>query len=201
MTMQQITRRQVLIGVGGAGALGALAPTAALAGDNGRGKLVRWDLVQVAGGVVLIGGTDDGLDSATSDVVHLTGSGQAEPATGEAAGGGTFLHQHSDETEVAHGVYVVTGFNSFQNAGGNLAPTGLADGIGEIGETAAGKLSLKVHLVASSGKSLDGVLTVNCNLPGAGFKIEEGITLSVGPFHFTQAGGFTVFHVLRGDEN
>ncbi len=202
MTMPQITRRQVLIGAGAAGALGALAPTAALAGDNGRGKLVRWDLVQVVGGVVLVGGTNDSRDSATKDVVHLTGSGQAEPATGEAAGGGTFVHQHSDGTEFAHGVYLVTGFNSFRNAGGSLALVpGLKDGVGEIGETTAGILSLKVRLVPSSGDSHDGVLTVDCNLPSAGFPIEEGITLSVGPFHFTQHGGFTVFHVLRGDEN
>ncbi len=201
MATPRLTRRQVLIGAGAAGALGALAPTGALAADNGRGKLVRWDLVQVVPpGVVLAGGTDGGRDSATKDVVHLTGSGQAEPAKREAAGGGTFIHQHNDGTEVAHGVYWVTGFKSFQNAGGSLAGTGLKDGIGEIGETTAGILSLKVHLVPSSGASLDGVLTVNCALPPVS-SIEEGITLSVGPFRFTQHGGFTLFHVLRGDES
>ena len=201
MATPRLTRRQVLIGAGAAGALGALAPTAALAVDNGRGKLIRWDLVQVVQGVVLAGGTDDGQDSAIKDVVHLTGSGQAEPATREAAGGGTFVHQHSNGTAVAHGVYLVTGFNSFQNAGGSLAGAGLKDGIGEIGETTAGILSLNVHLVPSSGTSLDGVLTVNCNLPPGFPAIKEGITLSVGPFHFTQHGGATLFHVLRGDEN
>ncbi len=108
MATPRLTRRQVLIGAGAAGALGALAPTAALAEDNGRGKLIRWDLVQVVpGGVVLAGGTNDGQDSATKDLVHLTGSGQAEPAKREAAGGGTFVHQHSDGTEFAHGVYWV----------------------------------------------------------------------------------------------
>ena len=202
MATRRLTRRQVLIGAGAAGALGALAPTAALAVDNGRGKLIRWDLVQVGpSGVVLAGGTDDGQDSATKDVIHLTGSGQAEPAAREAAGGGTFVHQHSNGTMVAHGVYLVTGFNSFQNAGGSLAGVpGLKDGIGEIGETTAGVLSLNVHLVPSSGASLNGVLAVNCALPPVS-SIEEGITLSVGPFNFKQHGGFTLFHVLRGDEN
>ncbi len=52
----RITRRQVLIGAGAVGALGALAPAAALAGDKGKGKLVRWDLVQIVSGVVLAGG-------------------------------------------------------------------------------------------------------------------------------------------------
>ncbi len=33
-------------------------------------------------------------------------------------------------------------------------------------------------------------------LPGVEFKIEEGVNLSVGPFNFQKAGGFTLFHVL-----
>src|SRR5260370_41860572 len=97
MAETRITRRQVLVGAGAIGALGALAPTGALADDEGKGKLVRWDLVQIVSGEVLAGGTDTGQD-ATKDVVHLTGSGQAEPARREAAGGGTFVHQHGDGT-------------------------------------------------------------------------------------------------------
>ncbi len=201
MAEPQITRRQVLIGAGAVGALGALAPTAALAGDEGKGKLVRWDLVQIVSGVVLAGGTDDGRDSATGDVVHLTGSGQAEPARREAAGGGTFVHQHSDGTEFAHGVYVVTGFKAFENAGGTLVGTPLTDGIGELDETTGGILWLNVRAIPSSGPAHDAVLSVNCALPGSRPGIEEGITLSVGPFNFTQHGGATVFHVLRGDGN
>src|SRR5260370_7281180 len=97
-----VTRRQVLDGAGAIGALGALAPTAALADDEGKGKLVRWDLVQIVSGVVLAGGTDAGQDSETKDVVHLTGSGQAEPARREAAGGGTFVHHHAPRTPAPH---------------------------------------------------------------------------------------------------
>jgi hypothetical protein len=199
MAETRITRRQALVGAGAIGALGALAPTAALADDEGKGKLVRWDLVQIVSGVVLAGGTDTGQDSATKDVVHLTGSGQAEPARREAAGGGTFVHQHGDGTAVAHGVYVVTGFKAFDNAGGTLVGTGLKDGIGELDETTGGILSLHVHLVPSSGPAHDGVLSVNCTLPGSRPGIGEGITLSVGPLNFTEHGGATLFHVLRGD--
>src|SRR5260370_34098135 len=96
MAETRITRRQVLVGAGAIGALGDLAPTAALADDEGKGKLVRWDLVQIVSGVVLAGGTDTGQDSATKDVVHLTGSGQAEPARRGGAWGGTLCHPPGD---------------------------------------------------------------------------------------------------------
>jgi hypothetical protein len=110
-----------------------------------------------------------------------------------------FVHQHSNGTAFAHGVYVVTGFRAFENAGGTLVGTGLTDGIGELDETTGGILWLKVHLVPSSGPAHDGVLSVNCALPGGRPGIEEGITLAVGTLTFTQHGGATLFHVVRGD--
>ncbi len=206
MTMPQVTRRQVLIGAGAVGVLGALAPTAALAEDNGGGKLVRWDLPQFAGpggSLIFAGGTDEGRDSSSGDLVRLTGSGQAEPGEHEAAGGGTFVHLASDgTTERAHGFYLVTGFNSFRKPGGTLAGIPLTDGIGELGDTSGGILSLKVHLFASSGAQAEGVLTVDCSLPSGRPGIVEGITLSVPAFNlnFTQHGGATLFHVLNGGE-
>jgi hypothetical protein len=195
-----MTRRQVLIGAGAAGVVASLAPTAALADDQGKGKLVRWDLVQIVEGVVLAGGTDTGLDSGSRLMVRLTGSGQAEPARRQAAGGGTFALLKLDGTELLHGVYFVTGFDAFRNAGGTLVGAGLTDGIGELEETTGGSLSLKVHLVATSGRRADFVLTVHCNLPGSSPEI-EGITLVGGPRSFTQHGGATLFHVVRGDEH
>ncbi len=218
----------MLIGAGAAAVAGSVAPPAVLADvsdGNSKVKLLRWDLIQIANGVVLAGGIDFGLDivlvpagqpDGTGDTVQLTGSGQAEPAKGEAAGGGTWLLGTPEAEGVEGGVYTVTGFNSFTNAGGTLAGVGLTDGIGEIEETTAGILSLNVHLFSGRGGGMgppplptpvDGVLTVNCALPGASFPIEEGITLSVGSLKFVQPSrfgggttGFTLFHVLRGKE-
>jgi hypothetical protein len=194
----------MLIGAGAAAVVGSVTPTAALANASegtGKAKLVRWDLIQILGGVVVGGGTDDGLDVASGNTIEMTGSGQAEPAKGEAAGGGTFL------VPGAGGVYTVTGFKSFTSAGGTLAGAGLTDGIGEIEETSGGVLSLNVHLVSLRGGGMgppvlpgvvDGVLTVNCSLPGSAPGIDEGITLAVASLKFVQSGGNTLFHALRG---
>ncbi len=194
----RISRRRIL-GAGAAGTLGVLlAPQAALAkGKSEEVELLRWDLVQIVQGVVLAGGTDVARDAASKDTISLTGSGQAEPEEHEAAGGGTFVHKHENGSEVAHGVYFVTGFNSFRNGGGTLVGAGATDGIGEIDETSSGILSLNVRLRPSGGGSLDAVLTVNCDLPGATFAIEEGVTLTVGTLHFVQKEGATLFHVLE----
>jgi hypothetical protein len=137
-------------------------------------------------------------DATTGDVVTLTGTGQIEPKKGTAAGGGTFVHNHANATEVAHGVYIITGFVSFTPAGGSLAGIGLTDGIGDINRTIGGLIALQVQLRPSGGSPLAGVLHVDCDVPGVEFHIEEGVNLTVGSFHFEKAGGFTDFHVLRG---
>ena len=161
-----------------------------------KGHDVRWDLIQFVQNTA-IAGTNVGRDTASGDTVSLTGSGDAEPAEKVAAGGGTFVHRHANGTEVLHGVYVVTGFMDWQPAGGTLAGLGLTDGIGHIDETSGGILTLAVRLFPSGGGHEDGVLIVNCNLPGVAFDIEEGIGLDIGGFHFVQAGGFTLFHVQK----
>ena len=168
------------------------------------GNAVRWDLVQIVQGTVLAGGTDAGQDAASQDTVSLTGSGSADPDERDATGGGLFVHKHANGTEVAHGVYVVTGFVSWRPAGGSLAPAGVADGIGHLSETRAGILRMTVRLFpagALPGTHADGILTVDCALPGATFAIKEGITFAIGTFHFTQHGGATLFHIQHDGED
>src|SRR6266851_4543027 len=190
-----ITRRR-LVGIGAVGALGVLlAPEAVLADGENREEveLLRWDLVQIVQGVVLAGGIDVARDAASGDLISLTGSGGARPEKhkGKGTGGGTFVHKHANGSEVAHGVYVVTGFNSFVNAGGSLVGTGLTDGIDNLNKTTGGVLSLRVHLMATSGLTADGVLEVNCDLPGSK-PITEGVRLSVLTFRFVQQSGATL---------
>ncbi len=198
----RISRRRLVV-VGAVGTIGVLlAPEAVLANGDDRleVELLRWDLIQIVQGVVLAGGTDVARDAATGDTVSLTGSGEARPEKHKATGGGTFVHRHANGTEVAHGVYVVTGFKSFVNGGGSLVGTGLIDGIDELKKTTGGVLSLNVHLQATSGASADGVLEVHCALPG-GKPDTEGVRLSIGPLKFVQVeeGGFTLFHVLENE--
>jgi hypothetical protein len=199
MDDRKLSRRQLLKAAGALGvAAAALDPIKAFADDE-EVELLRWDLVDITQGVVLSGGRDKAKDAASGDEVTLTGSGQVEPKKERATGGGTFVVKHANGTVALHGVYTVTGFESFKAAGGSLASTGLIDGIGTLKQTMGGLLRMKVKLVASDGTSHPGVLGVDCGLPGVEFPIEEGVTLTTGPRKFTKAGGVTLFHVLRGE--
>jgi hypothetical protein len=160
------------------------------------GHQVRFDLVHAVQNTVLAGGENVGRDPANGDTVRLTGSGEFKDASMEAAGGGTFVHKKANGTEVAHGVWVVTGFVSWTPAGGFL-PSPLTDGIGEVSQASAGIVTLHVELKPSSGGKVPGTLSVNCALPGAAFLIEEGITLNVGSSVFDQLSGLTLFHILQ----
>jgi hypothetical protein len=179
-------------------ALGILVTvTSASGGLSGqrRGHIVRWDFAQVIQGTGLAGGTDVGLDAVSGDTMSLTGSGHAKPARHRAFGGGTFVHEHADGSEVAHGVYVVTGFVSWQSLAGTFpAPM---DGIGNIRQAHAGVLVLDVRFFPEGGSPVDGVLTINCHFPDTPADIEEGFELAIGSFNFTPAGGLTLFHVFK----
>lgn len=193
-----VSRRKILA-AGAAGAVGiALNPSAVFADDGEEVSLLRWDLVQIIQGTVLTGGSVRATDVATGDVLMLTGSGEARPDDGTAAGGGTFVHQHANGSPVAQGVYVVTAFKSFKDGHGSLVPTGLQDGIGHINQSDSGILKLGINVFPASGGSIEATLGVECALPGDTSGAVEGITLDVLTFHFRQVheGGFTVFHVL-----
>ncbi len=200
MDERRISRRQVLIGAGALGALTPLLGPAAARADD-QGGLLRWDLVSIVTTVsppeVVAGGTDVGK-AANGDTISLTGSGQASLDKATAAGGGTFVHKTSRGRVIASGVYVVTGFISFENRGGSLAGVGPVDGIGEIEATTGGVLKLNVHATTTTGVTADAILEVHCHLPGSSGPNDEGIVLTVTSFGitFTQNGGATLFHIL-----
>ncbi len=172
----------------------ATIPAIALAQPRALGHTVRWDLVQITQGTALAGGADVAEDAASGDTFTLTGSGEAEPAEGDATGGGTIVHHFANGRPDSSGVYVVTGFHSWQPGGGQLP---IADGIGHVSETSAGVLRMAIRIFRASGGFSDATLTVNCHLPGATVDVEEGIELSVGAFNAKQNGGFTLFHVQK----
>ncbi len=183
--------------------------------ENGgqHNRFVRWDLVLIANGVAVAGGTDVSTDAGTKDTIALTGSGHAEPRESEAAGGGTFVHKDADGTVVAKGAYVVTGFVSWQRLpGGNFAKTGLVDGIGngagsseDEGEPSSGILTNSVRFIPDgAAPSVDGVVSVHCNLPDTIGGDFEGVTVDVAGLSFAPAAnadpnahGVTLFHRLR----
>jgi hypothetical protein len=195
-----VSRRQVLKGAGGFGVLGALGIPTTVFADDEEVELLRWDLVRFPQGLVLSGGENTATDAASGDVLTLTGSGEAAPKMRTATGGGTYVHMHSGSV-FSRGVYRVTGFQSFTPAGGSLAPTGLADGIGTLAQTMGGLLVMNIVATAApqfGGGSLPAVLGVDCELPGVEFAIHEGVHIDVLTYHFKQSGGFTLLHVLQG---
>ena len=94
---------------------------------------------------------------------------------------------------MAHGIYYLTHFVDWRPAGGSLLPLPVIDGIGVGKETTSGILTVWVTLVPVTGPTASALLKVHCALPGAKFPIEEGVSLEVGPFHFMQDGGLTLF--------
>lgn len=180
--------------------MGATGATGSPRDSDRRGKIVRWDLAQIIDGVVLPGGTDV---SAASDgaTIALTGSGHAEPRKHRAFGGGTFVHSDAAGTEIAHGVYYVTGFVSWERLRGGSIVGLLTDGIGPIKKATSGILTLNVHLVAAGGApEFDGQLTIYCHLPGTIRDVPEGIALAIPDAGLTfdeQVSGLTIFHLLR----
>ncbi len=197
----KISRRR-FVAAGAMGTLGALLAPETVFADENQPQLIRWDLVSIADGVILPGGTDLGI-AGNGDTVKVTGSGDAKPAEETATGGGTFEHRNKHGVLVASGVYFVTKFNSFTKPGGTLVGAGLTDGIGTLDHTTGGELSMTVHGILDAppaliGTTADAVLGIHCNLTGDP-TIKEGITLSVPALNITflQDTGATLFHVLE----
>jgi len=166
----------------------------AVAEPRALGHTVRWDLVRVQLGTALAGGAAAARDAATGDTFTLTGSGDAEPAEGDAAGGGTIVHHFAATNVDATAVYVVTGLISWEPGGGSPA---LADGIGHSAEASAGILVMTIRIFRTAGGFSDATLTVNCHLPGATIDVPEGIELRVGRFDAVPNAGVTLFHVQK----
>ena len=181
-----------------AGLAVVLALPAAASGGKALGHTLRFDIVQFDQATVLTGGTALSRDAATGDTVRLTASGQAKPGQGDAAGGGTFVHRHSNGVLVARGVWIANSVASWEPVDGTLVGAGLTDGIGHLDATAAGNLRLNVTLMPEGGGSLPAVLTVHCQLIGSPETQLEGVTVDVGSLHFVPVHdeGFTLFHDL-----
>ena len=176
----------------------ALTPAVALGQPRALGHTVRWDLVQVQQGTALVGGAAAAKHAATGDTFILTGSGEAKPAEGEAAGGGTIVHHFAATGVETTGVYLVTGFIDWQPGGGHLGQ--FVDGIGHASEASAGVLQMAIRIFGSTGFVIDATLTVNCLLPEATINVTEGIELSVlgTPFVDMQPdSGATLCHVQK----
>jgi hypothetical protein len=213
----RISRRS-LVGAAAAGMAGAmLASNAVFADEDDRERVdvLRWDLTQEFNNVVVAGGKDAAIITkpgiSFGDTLTLTGSGIARVKKGVATGGGTFTNVHATGVESAklgHGIYYVTGFNSFVNGGGRLAST-MNDTIGNSKRTTGGVLSLNVVIVSppkasappgTPPDSAPGVLKIHCSLPG-GQADTEGIEFNLSPaptfvFNFVQSTGTSLFHVM-----
>jgi hypothetical protein len=182
---------------------GLLAATNAV-GNHTRGKIVRWDLVEIANGTAVAGGENVATDPASGESLTITGSGHARPLSHEAFGGGTYVFEDADGNEVESGSYRVTEFVSFRRLrGGNFTATGLIDGIGDPAEASSGIMTVKVRALADGAppeQGVDALLEVHCHLPETVEDTFEGVRITVDGQVFEpdpDRHGVTLFHVMR----
>jgi hypothetical protein len=204
--MKQVSRREVLkgIGVGAAGVLigpTAFGPSAAVAG--GRKAHYRWDLVNIfkqdppcaeAGGEA----SSKSQDGAR---ITLTGSGtfrDGPVGDKKVTGGGDWTIAAGSSTPPGSGTYKVTRFVSFDLAPGTPP---VDDCIGDVEDARAGRMT--VAIMFDDGD--EGVLELGCHLVGSPDGIMEGITATKGVVTFWNHeqpapgvdGNRTLFHVLH----
>jgi len=122
------------------------------------------------------------VNPGNGDIIRVTGGGTFDTTADTVVASGSFTHTHPDGALVARGVWVATGFGSFDAFGG--PSPGFQGGVLEITAT----------LFPAGGAPVTGVpIKVTCliNAPD-GFNGDEGTT--VGAFT-EQTGGMTFFHL------
>jgi hypothetical protein len=131
----------------------------------------------------------DVAEAANGDRIILTGTGTLTLHPKSATGGGTFTHTTAEGTVLATGTFTATELLSFESYGPSpLLPPFLN----------SGQALIRVALLQDgSTTSIDGILRVECVLPGGTFPggKEEGINLLLpGLANFNhQISGATVF--------
>jgi hypothetical protein len=120
--------------------------------------MVRWDIARCDSDscVALVVGGHARWRSGSGATIRFTGTGQAEPREGEAAGGGVWIRKNSRGQVVRRGTYKVTGFISWNGFGGTLG--NVQDGIGNRNEVRSGVLRLRIHLFALPNSKQPGVI-------------------------------------------
>jgi len=202
--MKNVTRREILKGAVGVGAIGALASP--VAGFGGRDNtLYRWDIINtlVTGPCIREGG-ESSSKALNGARITLTGSGTFRDNPGRpqnVTGGGTWTITAgtSPDPPAGGGNYEVTRFIGFDlpPGGPNLAP----NCIGDPEDTRPGRLTVAIAFDDGS----EGVLEVSCRLAGTPGSVMEGITATKGYVTFWNheepapgvEGNRTLFHVLR----
>jgi hypothetical protein len=109
-------------------------------------RFVRWDIAQCHShscGSLVIGGQAL-WRSASGSRIRFTGSGEAEPHEGEAAGGGTWTRMDSRGRVVGRGAYRVTGFIYWRGFGGSLG--NVVDAVGHRQDYRVGILKLRIRM-------------------------------------------------------
>ena len=127
---------------------------------NERYKLVRWDIAKCnsASCNALVVGGRAYWRAQRGARISFTGTGQAEPREGEAAGGGLWTRRTATGRVIARGTYTVVGFISWKGYGGTLG--NVADAIGSRNEVRSGLLELRIRLFSRSNRVSRGRLVI-----------------------------------------
>jgi hypothetical protein len=110
-------------------------------------NLVRWDIAKCHSpscAALVIGGHAV-WRSASGATINFSGSGEAEPREGEAAGGGTWTRMDAKGRVVGRGAYRVTRFISWRGFGGVLG--NVVDAVGHRRDYRVGILKLHINLL------------------------------------------------------